>query len=266
MTHEWTDEPELDPGEDVPRISASQIKKYRNCPKQYWFSYKTDKEGTKASKGYLDLGSAVHIAIEEILGDNKPAKYRNKLTHDLKKRYRQTEEAQELKKLDESMFQDGLDYLEVAARYIDSRDVDIVGIEEEMAYSLARDDVNARVTGIMDVATENEIWDWKTGTIRDDTGVDETIQGAIYMRGYEKEHGEPPDAVRFVYLKEEKERKVEPNDETWDSMLKYARSLMKGIRNEDYEASPGDLCYFCGYEGYCDASPVGAGDIEYEKF
>lgn len=266
ISQNWTDEPGLEVGEEVPRISASRIKKYRTCPKQYWFSYESELSGTKASKGYLDLGSAVHIAIENILDSGKPVKFRNKLAHDLKKEYKETAEAQRLKEFDDSMYRDGLGYLEVAARYIDGQDADITGVEKEVDYGLSRTDINARLKAIMDVTTENEIWDWKTGRIRDETPIDEKIQGAVYMKAYEEAYGEPPEEVRFVYLKEEKERCLDPSDETWEAMLKYCRTLMKGLRDEDFTANPGDACYFCSYELYCDASPAGVGNVDYEKF
>jgi len=257
---EWRNEPALADDGSYP-LSASAIKKYRTCPEQYRFSYLSDKTPTKASKGYLSLGSAVHEAIERVLKDDSPL-YEDRLERDLKREYRNGDEQPP-----DDMFDDGIEYLEVAARFLSAMEPEIVGVEVDSEFGLSRPDIDSRFRGIMDVATGGEIWDWKTGRIRDDTPVEEKIQGAVYMKCFEKEYGKPPEGIRFVYLKEEKQRKLETSDEIWDEMLGYARDVVEGKKNDEYPPDPADGdCFWCAYESHCHASPVGAGGIDYIKF
>lgn len=259
MSKKWTNEPVLKDDGSYP-LSASAIKAYRSCPEQYRFKYHTDKYGTKASRGYLSLGSAVHEAIESVLEEDPPL-FQDRLARDFKREYRNGDTQPP-----DDMKSDGEDYLDVAARFLEAKDPEIVGVEMDSQFGLSRPDIDSRFRGIMDVATQNEIWDWKSGRIRDDTPIEEKIQGAVYMKCFEQEYGKPPDNIRFIYLKEEKERKLETDDEIWEKMLEYAHDLIQGEEKGEYPAEPGDQCFWCGYESFCDSSPVGAGGIDYLNF
>lgn len=264
-SYDWHNEQELaNPEDSVFRLSASSVKTHANCPYRFHLSKIRDLPGTKADKGFLDLGSAVHESIENTLEQDRWAegpRPQNQLRQELISEFRQWDPD-----VDEDLWDRGMNCLEVAARYLSEAQggVDVRSLEERFEFSLGRPDISAKFSGYIDVITENgEVWDWKTGSVREEG---EIIQGAVYMRGYQELYGEPPDKIRFIYLKEEKERALEPNDENWQEMIDHARQCVQDIKRDEFEAKPGDFCYWCDQEGFCEYSPVGAGNVDFMNY
>lgn len=263
---EWEDEQELvDLDDATVRLSASGIKAHKWCPEQFRLKYAERLPETKLGRGYGELGNAVHDSIEVALrAESEPPRYENQLREAMLSEYRSIEPD-----VDEELWDRGVQSLETAAIYLSETeefagDVTFEGFEEEFEFSLGRVDIQARFTGRIDATSGATIYDWKTGSIRED---DEVIQGAIYMRGYQELYDRPPESIRFVYLKEGEERVLEPSDENWQAMLEYAREVVQDVQAESFEPQPdGTACYFCSMEGWCSASPVGAGGIEWEQW
>lgn len=245
-------------------ISASQVKKHAQCPMAYWFAYISDKEATKRKSVYLDLGSRVHEAIEEALTAESPPPldHEQALKAAIQNLYREKEQYD----LPDDHYQDGMQYCAKAAEYIAKRDPDIQAVELRKEYRIERDDISTGVTAIMDVIADGEIWDWKTGRIRDDTPHEEKIQGSIYMAAYLEEYGEEPEKIRFIYVKEGKIRSLDPEDDIWEYMLVRAKALLESKRTGQFKPKPGDHCYWCDYEFWCPAAPAGMGNVPYEDY
>jgi RecB family exonuclease len=264
--YNWHDEQELvDPEDSVFRLSASSVKAHSQCPYQFYLDKVVGLDETKVGKDYLSLGLAVHESIEEVLGQerwNSPPRPTNQLRQELISEFRDWNPD-----VEDDLWDRGINCLETAAKYLGELQSDTVvrDLEPEFNFSLGRPDISAKFKGFIDVTTEQgEIWDWKTGSVREKG---EVIQGAVYMRGYQELYGEPPEKIRFVYLKEGKERALEPNDENWQAMLDHAKKCVQSIRQEHFEPDPDDSkCYWCGMEGHCYASPNGAGGIDYQTF
>jgi len=207
----------------------------------------------------------VHEAIESVLINNPDETNQQRLTGLLKQKFYELEDSGEydLSIIDKKQRQTGIDCLEVAARFISKQSADFRSIEKKVEFKIK--EVHKDVIGYIDVVTENGIWDWKTGSIRDDTEQDEIIQGSMYMAGYYNEFGEMPEYAKFVYLKEEKVRTFEPNQENWERMMQQARQLVSAQSTGNFPPDPEESkCYFCGFEMYCSASTVSAGQINEE--
>lgn len=247
-----------------PRASASQIKKYKSCPKAFWFRYLSDKRGTKADKGYLAMGSAVHEAIETVLEEFPDLRDRDDLEYKFLNEYDRLVHDHGEYDVPPSMEDDARDCLGMAAKYVSKRtDAEIVGIEDRIHYDISRPDASEEMIGIMDVTTDSEIWDWKTGRVREH---DEVIQGAVYMGAFSAVYDRKPDCIKFVYLKEGKVRTLDPTKENWDEMVKWLKYMREGTDEGNYEAEPGDFCYWCSHEFFCDASPAGCGDVDWADY
>lgn len=263
----WTKEPTREVRDDEYPISPSATKRLKRCPKQFELRYLTDKDQTKPAGKYADVGSAVHEAIEHVLNKDSldslvetPNQMQQSITSEYRNRVPD--------KYDEETIDGGVVACQTASRYLCTQEVsDFRGIEAEFQFALKRPDIDSAFRGIMDVATENEIWDWKTGkTVKEE---DEKIQGMLYAMGYFQEFGVVPDRVRFVYLHEEmqRERIFEPSDSNWQQALNPVRDVVQAKETGEFPADPdSSSCFFCGWEGHCSASPVGAGDIRYEVF
>lgn len=250
-------------------ISASQMKTYSSCPKWYEYSYLSDLEGTKPDEGYLALGSRVHESIEQVLqSDDCPSLSQQPLVDaSIKKAYRNMERYP----LDNEKFGIGMGCCESAAKALNKLDPDIRDVERRVEYQIDRNDFVTGVTAKMDVTTQSEIWDWKTGSVRDDIEHDEKIQGATYMAGYLEAYGEPPEKILFIYLKEgddgsAKLRKITPSDSVWEYMLGYAKKLEQAKGEDRWRPDPGGQCYICDFEFSCPASDIGYGGVPYEQY
>lgn len=246
-------------------LSASRVKTFQKCPRQYELKYQENKPATKYRKGYGALGALVHEAIENVLKDLIPCEYwdEDDLTRRFKREFYNLEESgdYDMEIIDSDQRETGLDTLNVAARFIEREQPDIRDVERESLYTVKRFGRNA--LGYLDVCTENEIWDWKTGTIRDDTERDEIIQGSMYVAAYYNEYGVMPEAVKFVYIKEEEVRTLDSSRENWEDMIRYATPLVNALENGDFPAKPDrSKCYFCAYENWCEASPTSPGQIQ----
>lgn len=243
-------------------ISASQVKSHSKCALRYWFRYIEGKENTKQDNDYLKLGSRVHETIESVLQERPPTENRQILRDIITDRYRQRGEPE----LPEDFYSTGVKCCEKAADYIAKHQPEFRDIEKRVEFDINRPDLETGVTAIMDVTTQNEIWDWKTGRIRDDIEHEEKIQGTLYMAAFQVEYGETPESIKFVYLKEGKARTVDPTDENWNYMVKRAKALARSKRTGEYPANPGDHCYWCGYEFWCPAAPTGCGNVPWEDY
>lgn len=236
-------------------ISASGLKSLRKCQKQYYFKYLTDIEGTKLSEGYLELGTAVHDAIEAVLHERGALDLSDtdSLLESLLTRYNTDD-------VPSGMEDKGEDCLEKAAKYLADNDFQFRDIEEFHYFDL--NDDNEGVAK-MDVCTDSEIIDWKTGNVYVH---DEKIQAGVYALAYEDMYGHPPDNVVFVYLKEGNVRKLDPQEQDWSEMWNLVGELRRAHALEEWPADPPEPCHFCSFEGYCDKSPVGAGAIQWEQY
>lgn len=247
-------------------LSASRLKTHASCPKKYELKYIQDLPGTKGKSGYGELGGWVHEAIENVLKDN-PEEFNEHVLHsNLKQEFHSLGDTDAVDKavIDEKQMEIAADSLEVAARFISAHQPDIRAIEKAVNFHIDNPAVDKTPYGKIDVVTESgEIWDWKTGSINENyTPRDELIQGCVYMGGYHNEYGELPTSIKFVYLKEEKVREVEPDEENWQEMIQYARKLVQDEKSNEFEAKPQPgKCFFCSWEGFCPASAVGIGEV-----
>lgn len=248
-------------------ISASQVKCHSQCPKQWEFRYRSDTEPTNTDMSYLNMGSRVHEAIENVI----EGKSGDSFSDERLLKSAMTNEYRDLDQYDvpDKLFDTGINCCKTAAKFLASEQPEIRDIEAREEFHIENERFVTGVTGIMDVVTDSEVWDWKTGKIYDDKSENahkEKIQGATYMAAYLSKYGEPPENIVYVYLKEGKKRTIEPNDETWDYLLLYAEELVKSKESGEFPPKPGDQCYWCGYEMDCPGSKVGVGGVPFDEY
>lgn len=257
-------------------ISASQVKTFSSCPLQYWFRYVEGKPATKQDSVYAKMGTRVHETIEELLKD-ETLPFDDK--HVLKSIFRETYIEKESPWLPDREYKRGRKCVEKAAEVLHDVQPEIREVEVRKEYEINNLDIETGVTAKIDLVTDGEIWDWKTGRIRPgDTSHEEKIQGAVYMAAYHAMYGEPPEAIRFYYISPDARkntdsksdsaccRTIEPNDENWNYMMKRAKELQRAKKTGEFPGKPGDQCYWCGYEMWCSESPVGVGNVPWEEY
>jgi CRISPR/Cas system-associated exonuclease Cas4 (RecB family) len=257
-----------DKWEDVNHdISASRIKKHNRCPKQYELRYERDLPGDDGNE-YTVIGSLVHDAIENVLNEHDgDFSSQNRLARHLKREFYDLEEEpdRDTELVGKSLRDDALGSLDTAAKYLVKRNPDIRGVEVPSLFELTS--LKASAFGYMDVCTDSEIWDWKTGSTPDDDGQDEgeLIQGSLYMGAYYHEYGEMPEKIRFVYIKEGTVRSIDASEDNWNRMLQYARRLVNAQRGGEYPAKPSrSKCHWCSYSQFCPADPTSIQQVQAE--
>lgn len=251
------------------KISASKVKKWKSCPKAFELRYlDKDAEPTKAEKGYKDLGSAVHDSIESILTQYPEMRDRESLIHLLKEEYRKIDP--EISDFQEDT---ALECLEAAGKYIAKQgDIDIISVEDWVEFDINKNGVDEPAIAICDVIIERqngsrEIWDWKTGRIREETADEEIQQGVTYILAHMARYGTYPDKMNFIYLKEGKIRSREPSEEDFEEFFEATKDMLNGVKRGEYPADPEpSKCHFCDFEYFCPASDVSYSNINWEEY
>ena len=249
-------------------VSASRIKKYKRCPKQYELSYRRDLPGDDGNE-YTVVGSLVHDAIENYLKDEHegPFSSQNRIARNLKHEYFKLEDEPEYDTalVGEDLRSDAVASLDKAAKALVMFDPDIRGVEVMSLFDV--DQLKSTALGYMDVCTQDEIWDWKTGKAPDTDGQDEdeVIQGSLYMGAFYNEYGVLPKKIRFLYIKAGEVRTLDASEDNWNRMLQHARRLVNGQRQDQFPAKPSrSKCHWCSFEQYCSASPTSIKQVQDE--
>lgn len=246
-------------------LSASKLKQFDRCPEAFRIGYIDRKPGEGGENYYIRRGNAVHEAIEDVLGemDTLAGKDTDYLRHKFREQYR-SNGGPDGYDLSDDNHQFVLDCLAVAARFAGGSEDALIGIESKAPFRSA--ELDHDFTGYIDVATETEVWDWKTGK-SDGKDLQETLQGSVYMAGYYAHTGRIPEAIHFAYLKDEVRHTLTPSDELWATVVDKASALLKAIDLNSFPADPGDSkCHWCDYEVHCTASSTGGGGIDWEAY
>lgn len=247
-------------------LSASKLKTFDRCQEQFRLEYLEGYRDFGPENRYIRRGNAVHDAIEDALRLHDLDEIDSQL---LKSAYRSRggRVGYDLVEDDHDLVHD---CLETAARFLAGLDEEVLGVEMEVEFGVDQSGITRDFGGFIDVATDRSVIDWKTGG---DNGLDETLQGAVYMGGYAHEFGRPPERIVYAYLNPHKgdefpkKREIDPSDDVWTTMLTHARNLLGSIETGEFDPTGlGEQCHWCDVEVFCEQSPVGAGGIDYEAY
>lgn len=232
--------------------SASRVKTFDDCEKQYWFGYHSGLEPTKPDNKYAKYGSAVHEAIEIALIQGLD----NLRDHATEQFYRIADKHG----LDDDMVDKGSKHIRLAAKFITSQDKDITQVEAEIPFTISA--IDQHMAAKLDVVAEDEIWDWKTGKHRDR----DWLQATVYKAAFVAEYGFEPSRVRFIYLQHGDIDNHDPGREEFEKLVEYLKRIRAADEAGQYPARPGEQCYWCDYEYYCPAADVGMGGVDAEAY
>lgn len=245
---------------ELEHLSASGIKKFRNCEKEFWYKYISDVEPPEVGEiEHFQIGNAVHDSLEEVLLENDVVGMEQeellKLLRDkersLDHNYEDTEKVQTC--------------LEFASKYIGKYVTKVVSVEDKFTMNLKGIDFIGYADLIADIHRFDEdssdvIIDWKSGSVNDDWK--EKIQGGMYAKMFREEEGRWPDAIHFVYLSEDTlsvhnrvdDGEVMWNDHQnkyWDEIAGDVSDISNALFNDEWEANVTDNCYWCDYKLAC---------------
>jgi hypothetical protein len=256
---------------EIEELSASGVKKYISCEKQYYLHYLSNvPEPVEFEEPrHFATGNCVHDTLEEVLQNYDISPVEKDFYNIL------VNESSNFEK--DNQDNDKVDNcLQTASRWITSFVKEIKHVEEK--WSMNRDGIKYK--GLADLIAdveqdgelyENTVVDWKTGSVNEEWK--ERIQGGMYAEMHKEIYGEYPEAIVFVYLDEEtqsfhpritdgevfwnaKENKYWTEIEEWKGKILQSEAL------GEWEAKPEQSqCFFCDYKHYCRDSPIGAENV-----
>jgi RecB family exonuclease len=246
--------------DEIKRLSASGIKKFRNCPKSFWYKYLSDIEPPDEGEvEHFQVGNAVHDSLEEVLQQENASSLNEQA---FLSKLREEERGMDYNYEDSEQVQTCLEFAsKFVSGYVDS----VISVEDK--YEMEIDGVEFvgfadLVADITDGGEElsDVIIDWKTGKENDEWK--ERVQGGMYVKMFHEEYGRWPDAIYFVYLNEGTKSvhnriddgEILWNDhqnEYWSEIESDVSSISNAAYNEEWEANVNDECYFCDYKYAC---------------
>lgn len=256
--------------EKVEELSASGVKKFIQCPKQFYLHYLSDlPEPEEGEVEHFQVGNSVHDSLENVLLDEPDI--------DDQERFLEKLEAEEETLEYNYSDNDKVDNcLQTASRWITSFVKEVKHVEEK--WKMERDGIEYR--GLADLIAdveqdgelyENTVVDWKTGSVNEEWK--ERIQGGMYAEMHNEIYGEYPEAIVFVYLDEETQSfhprisdgEVfwnQKENKYWSEIKEWKGKILQSEALDEWEAKPEQSkCYFCSYKHYCSDSPIGAEDV-----
>ena len=245
-------------------MSASAVKKFNKCPKQYYLRYLHEYQPLEDENKYILVGNAVHESCEDVLAEVTSRDSDVLLSHlwDNDPEYYSDSESDKV----DSCFETAAKYI---ANYVGE---DIQAIEDRWTM-----DYNGiELVGYCDLVESGRIVDWKTGK-SEGKEIDEKIQASFYIKLYENEFGELPEQVDFVYLDEgtrSTHNRITDDGEVlwnnhqnkyWDDVEKIINQILKANNQGEWEAKPdSSKCHWCDMKFYCQDSPIGAENVTRE--
>lgn len=254
----------------IEKLSASRIKKFRTCPKQYEYDYLTDIEVPEEKEvEHFMVGNAVHDSAEEYLKNFDV----NLAKEDIEDRLVEIESSFDYNYDDRKKVENCLSFLaKFISGYVDS----VNTVEDRMEMEQNDIDFIGYADLIGDVEGVNTVVDWKTGSENEEWK--EKVQGGMYVKMFHEEYGEWPESIQFVYL-DEGTRSVHNRiddgeimwnnhqNQYWEEINGYISSMTNSAFSGEFEAKPDDsTCYWCDYKFACEEGGRGAETAEPQNY
>jgi len=250
----------------IDRLSASRIKTYQTCPKQYEYDYLTDIEVPEEEEvEHFMVGNSIHDSAEEFLLNHDV----NQSKEDIEDILVEIESGMDYNYDNRNKVENCLSFLaKFISGYVDS----VNTVEEKMTMTQSGIDFVGYADLIGEVEGVNTVVDWKTG--KENPEWKEKIQGGMYVKMFHEMYGEWPESIQFVYL-DEGTRSVHSRisdgevmwnsqqNKYWDEINGYISNMTNSAFSGEFEAKPdSSKCYFCQYKLHCIEGGRGIGGFD----
>ena len=246
---------------DVNHLSASSLKTYQQCPKQFFYDYISDIDGIEDDGvEHFQVGNSVHDSAQNVLERGEDVLSLSE--EDLLEELREEELSLDYDYDDSEKVQTCLEF---AAKFISKYVTSITTVEDKL--EMHQDGIHfsgyADLIGDIDDDLSDVVIDWKTG--KENPEWKERIQGGMYVKMFYEEYGSWPESIRFVYLNEGTQSvhnrvsdgEVMWNDHQnkyWDEIQGYISNIQTDAYNEEWEAKPeSSKCHWCSFKYACDS-------------
>ena len=231
-------------------ISYSQIDNYLICPLRYKYSYTL--RIPVAPNHSLSFGNTIHETLKEFHTQKMFGK--NPSLEDLLKIYERNWIP--LGYLDDKhrklRFESGKELL---TKYFEkNKDITSKHIGLEKSFNL--DIEGIKLKGKIDRIDELpdgkiEIIDYKTGSIKTQKEVDQDTQMTIYTMAATEALKIKPDILSLYYVESGEKLSTKRTQKQVGAEKETIKDVVKGIKENSFEANPGKHCTWCDYKNIC---------------
>ncbi|MFW6010384.1 MAG: RecB family exonuclease, partial [Gemmatimonadota bacterium] len=233
-------------------LSATSLKTYRRCPRQWAFRYVEGLE--EEDKPFFNLGTAVHAALETFYDGRVAAPAPLEATleafHEAfdPAAYESPEEADRRRADGVKMVKD------FHARHAPDFEP-ALAVEKRLNFELEGVTFRGMVDRIDKVDDDRlRIVDYKTGRSFDLDRVRTDPQLTLYQVGVERKLGMEVASLVLYHVPSQTPFEVERHPpERVEELRAAVRKAVRGIREERFEPEPGGHCRWCDFKPWCPA-------------
>lgn len=237
-------------GKEPEYISYSQIDNYLVCPLRYKFSY-TLKVPTPPNCA-LSFGNTIHETLKDFHTQKMFGK--NPTIDDLLKSYEKNwiplgYDNEKHRKL---RYEDGIELLKKYYETNKNLDVKHIGLEKNFVLDIG----DIKLRGKIDRIDQHqdgriEIIDYKTGQEKTQKEVDDDVQMTIYTMAAREALKINPDTLSLYYFEPNVKISTNRTQKQVDAQKEIIKDVVKGIKDKNFEATPGRHCTWCDYKDIC---------------
>lgn len=239
---------------DLPRLSASKIKTFTACPRQYWYRYIKRDESRHIAAA---MGSAVHTSIDRTYRAWKEDKPADPATFYTQGWYSELEKSGIPD--DNKVYKEGLG---IVQRYDWKRRTPEKGEVEFILPFPDRHSPMCEIHGYIDQIYDWGLVDLKTNKRKpDELVLNHDLQFIIYSWAYLQLYGEKPNHVFWYHLRTNEDI---PVDAFSRAKVEYATRKIDALLEEQYQQANDDenmftwfdknigpACMWCSYKRQC---------------
>jgi putative RecB family exonuclease len=245
-------------------LSPSAVAAFRDCPLAFRFSYLDrlpEPPSAAASRGTL-----VHRALELLMLRPAPERTVEAAIHDLEAAEAELADHPEFAGLDLSDEEWSAFRSEAEGhlrRYFELEDptrVHPIGLELKLSATVGKVVLRGIIDRLdLDAETgELVVTDYKTGSVPGERQENQRLAGVhVYALLCERVLGVRPARVQLYYLSRPEAIVSRPSEQSVGGVERRTTAIWAAIERacarDDFRASPGRLCEWCGYRSYCPA-------------
>lgn len=240
----------------VVRLSASAIRRFQSCPKQFWFADIERASRDESATPQLTLANAVHESLALLHGLPVEQRTGENAERALRSVWPRLRSAETFATKDEEAAY-GREALTMLRGYVERYDLSITPLirEEWLQTRLANGLTLIGKVDRIDAAGDGaiELIDYKTGRKNlEDEDLSRDVAVIVYLLLAEAAYQHPVSRVRLIYLRTGEEAHWQPEREDADEAKRRLLELIDEITaTSEFIAQPGRHCRWCPFALRC---------------
>ena len=238
-------------------FSASALKTYNDCPKQYKFSYVLRIPTPR--KTYFDLGGAIHEVIEHLTRQELEGTLPTKDQALAMLEHFWSSAAYRLRKKEREDKASAEQMIDAYLAWQAQNENKVVDVEMKFAFNLSGRVVKGFIDRVERTPEGNYVViDFKTGSQSETkNSIKENVQMNVYCLAILEKFGTLPRRASLFYIKHGKTVDYFPDSEPLEQQKVRLTSMIDAVLQERFPGNPAyQTCRFCDYEDLCEEKEI----------